>query len=322
MKIRFLLFLVFASLALNVCCQNQAGVDRMGELLRVYCDLIDNWEVFNNNDFEDVEELQVFDLKEKDSLDFFKFKNVKSLVLSNVKLRTPFVVSHVFPKLENLDVVNNGFSNVSYAGLQDLEFLRIIWIGDKYFRKTATLSKLRNVKVLGIADNLTLRYFQDHLDELISDSLDELRITSCSSRKTNLFMEEYFNKFEIRKVHLFGIRKFVLRNYYNFDILITDRFPVLSGFREDKTKKVIIDKYWVSLKSDIDIIDEISKNYLTDVFITVGIKECADSATDYLNTERLNFYVVGDRIRVNCNGFIFKRINRARYLDIIWEQNS
>jgi hypothetical protein len=58
---------------------------------------------------------------------------------------------------------------------------------------------------------------------------------------------------------------------------------------------------------------------LTDVCITVGVKDCADSATDYLKTERLKFYVVGDRIRVNCNGFVFNRINRAQYGDLIRE---
>jgi hypothetical protein len=206
------------SLTINVLCQDQRGVDRMGESLLVNCNLIDNWEDFNKDNFEDIEDLEVIEMKKNDSLDFFKFKNVKRLALLNVKLSTPLVVSQVFPKLEFLEVSNNGFSNVSYVGLQDLDSLRVIGIGDKYFRKTATLSKLRNVKVLGINDEETLLYFKDHLDELLPDSLVELRIAFCSSRKTNEFMEDYFKKKYVKKVYVYWTKNFILKDYYNFDV--------------------------------------------------------------------------------------------------------
>jgi hypothetical protein len=285
----------------------------------IYCDKVDNWKQFNHQDFDDINGLYVFDLNESDSLNFDIFSRITTLSLIDVKFSAPFLLYKAFPELEVLKVYNTRFSNVSYLGIQNLENLYELRIEDRFFKRTAELSAIRNLKLLEIGDGATLSFFNDHLNKLLTHDLDVLFIDYWISRKCNNFLNDYFSVFKCRKLIVQRLNRFKLKGSYNFEVLMTDRFPDLDDIPEDRDKKVIIDKYRISFKKDIEIIEEISNYYLTDIYITSGIQDCPTPEMQSINSKRLRYFVVGDRIVIDCNGFTYTRINtkqlKDRYLD-------
>lgn len=295
MRFRILLITSAVVLWFESRSQSSLGYDMGEDHLTVDCRVVAHWKSFNEIDFSDIRQLWIYNLEPNDTIDFQQFELVTELVLDEPRSAINLNLAQLFPNLQKLEVYSETFSNVSYAGLQNIISLEDLTIRDPFFCRTFEIFAFDKLKRLHIGDKSSLNFIRGHLIDILPSNLDCLEVSCRSTQVVNSFLISYFESFSCRKLSVKRTRGIELYDSYVFQLFVTDKYPKIIGYHHKSSKRIVIESNWIKLGNHFNEYMLLSEKYLVDIAAKMGFVGCPETALDSQKTQRLNLYYLNPR---------------------------